>query len=168
MKDKYLKELKKYLENQNVTKEDIVEIIIDYNEFYEGYLDKGYENQEIKEKLGTPKKVYQSIKNTITKEPSQKNKSSRWVAIAPFIAVISFVILGYYFKTWHPTWLVFLIIPASGAFFSAGDIRKKIIRTIPFIALVTYFLIGHYLKTWHPTWLVFLLVPITTILLKEK
>ncbi len=50
------------------------------------------------------------------------------VAYTPFIAVITFMILGTIFGLWHIAWLVFLLIPMT-AILTGSDDKPKIIET---------------------------------------
>ena len=164
MKQEYLNNLRAYLKERQVKAEDIEDIIIDYNDMYEGYLEKGYTDQEIYEKLGKPSEVYKSIKGTVSYFISNTYKKNKIVALSPFIAVILFVVIGQITKVYHPTWLVFLLIPISGVLSGETNIGNKIVGLTPFISTVVFLVLGISFDIWHPTWLVFLLIPISSLL----
>lgn len=77
-----------------------------------------------------------------------------------------YIVIGLSSDLWHPTWLIFLLIPIAGLLY-AQFIRKERIDLVaytPFIALIIFFLWGEYGDAYAYSWLVFLLIPITAIL----
>lgn len=86
------------------------------------------------------------------------------VAITPFIAVITFLLLGFLKDAWHPGWVVFLSIPLSAFIF--GD--KTWYYGFGLILVLAYLLIGLLASAWHPGWIIFLLYPVFTILVKPN
>jgi transcriptional regulator with XRE-family HTH domain len=75
-----------------------------------------------------------------------------------------YLFLGLVFNLWHPTWILFLLIPAYYQIVSmtkAHETVKKLNRfPIVFVCLIFYLLTGFLLGWWHPTWIVFLCIPI--------
>ena len=71
------------------------------------------------------------------------------------IAAIVYIIIGYAFKVWHPTWLIFLTIPAyyltAPAFFAPT--KKKILMRLPAYYYILFSL-------WAKTWILFLFIPV--------
>lgn len=59
-------------------------------------------------------------------------KNKRIAGLPTFIAVVVsltvFLVIGFTLKTWHPTWLVFLLIPLTGSleFFFEGGVRGQV------------------------------------------
>lgn len=95
-----------------------------------------------------------------------------------FVAVI-YVFIGVLTHLWHPSWLIFLLIPAYYEFVLKLDqwnkdevSTVKILKSIPFasVAILAYLIMGFLLHLWHPGWLVLLLIPLyyATIPLFEK
>ncbi|WP_162140212.1 HAAS signaling domain-containing protein [Haploplasma axanthum] len=167
MKNKFIEELREYLEDKDVSKNQIDEIIADYQEFYEEYSNRGLSEEEIIERLGRPRTIYKNIRNTVItiKEETWKSKA---IAVSPFISVLAFVLIGYFTKVWHPTWLVFLFVPLSGVMFSGKNLLNTLLGMSPFLTTATYILIGHFFNVWHPTWLIFLLIPILGVLTDKE
>lgn len=89
---------------------------------------------------------------------SVKNKI---VAITPFVCLIAFFLLGYFTKNWHPSWMVFLLIPLMP--FIVGE--KKIRFSMPFIIATIYVVAGLLTGLWHPLWVILLLIPVFHIIL---
>lgn len=149
----YLNDLKAYLEEKNINKRQIEEIVNDYSELYEEYLTNGLTNEEIILKLGTPKEVYQSLKGTITKT-EKSSFGNKIVAISPFLSVIVYMLLGSYLKAWHPGWVVFLSIPLFSVMFNSKNLLTAITESLIFIGIIIAVLLPYYeLLTWKYSWL---------------
>lgn len=85
----------------------------------------------------------------------------------PLLIAVIFVFIGVLTHVWHPTWMIFLLIPAYYgvvAFLShkGGSSVKETLRYFPFptIIIVLYLCMGFFLNLWHPGWLIFLLIPL--------
>ena len=85
----------------------------------------------------------------------------------PLIVGVVFVFIGVLTGKWHPTWMLFLLVPAYYSVVAAlghpGDgSTQAALRRFPFPAIVIllYLCLGFFLHLWHPGWLLFLLVPI--------
>lgn len=87
----------------------------------------------------------------------------------PLVIVITYIFIGVLSHVWHPTWLIFLLIPAYYEIVAKLDDKKKdessayeILKAIPItsIVIIVYLAIGFILRLWHPTWLLFLLIPL--------
>ena len=165
MKNDYLNELKEILENHGVTQSDIQDIMSDYNQMYDDGLDKQMSDDEIRELLGEPSHIYNDLKDTLS-FIREKSKKHKFVALSPFIALIIFMSIGLTTQIWHPTWLIFMLIPISGVLSGKG--RDTFIGLTPFIALISFFLISYYIGHYEFAWLVFLLTPITAAILHPK
>jgi len=76
------------------------------------------------------------------------------------IAVFIYVSIGVLYNIWHPTWLIFLLIPLSGGIASA--IQHKSWKLLPYPVLVTaiYLSLGFLYSAWHPAWVLFLTIPL--------
>ena len=95
-----------------------------------------------------------------------KNKLT---AISPFIATIIFLLVGFTKGIWHPTWLVFLIIPAIPLLFDLFSGKNgKIGGLLNFLTVVAYLIMGFIFNWWHPGWVIFILVPVFYILFGVK
>ena len=86
----------------------------------------------------------------------------------PLVVAIAYVFIGVLFNSWHPTWMMFLLIPAYyGVVVSLS--RKKenastqtVLKNFPFptVVIIVYLCLGFFLHLWHPGWLIFLLIPL--------
>ena len=76
------------------------------------------------------------------------------------IAVLVYVTIGVFYHIWHPTWIVFLLIPLCSVMTSA--IQRKDWKLLPYpIAIAaTYLTIGFLYGAWHPAWLLLLTIPL--------
>lgn len=91
-----------------------------------------------------------------------KDVRKRICAVSLFIAVIIFVLLGYYLKAagvakpygWAA--FAFLLIPLMP--FLLG--LKKIRITYPLFVIAIYLILGFTIHGWHPWWVLFLTIPI--------
>lgn len=86
----------------------------------------------------------------------------------PLLVAIAYVFIGVLSHVWHPTWLLFLLIPAYYEFaLKSGTDRTEmstyqILKSIPFtsIIIIAYLIMGFFFKLWHPGWLIILLIPL--------
>ena len=85
--------------------------------------------------------------------------------IMPFVSLLIFLWVGFSTEVWHPTWLVFLLIPLTNILVE----RKLDARKMTGIAItVTYITLGILYDYWHPHWIMFLLIPIINTLFFPK
>ncbi len=86
-----------------------------------------------------------------------------------FLCIGFYFLLGIVFHAWHPTWIIFLLIPLvaclSTCWGSKNKIRGGISGAVLFASIIVYLLCGFYARLWQVMWLLFLLVPITNLLL---
>ena len=87
----------------------------------------------------------------------------RIIAVTPMLCAFTYLLIGFVWGVWHPTWLIFLLIPAMPILLGS----KKIKFSIPFIITIIYIIIGITWR-WHPTWLIFILIPVFEILITGK
>lgn len=166
----YINRLREYLYDKDVSKDQIKDIISDYQEFYEEYLNNGYTDEEIIAKLGNARDIYRNLRSTLIKSDEYlsrkiKNKQkSKIVALTPFLATIIFILVGYFTGVWHPTWLVYLIIPLSSVIIYSKSILDALLNSSPFISTALFLTIGFYTGYWHPTWLIFLTIPLLGVI----
>lgn len=86
----------------------------------------------------------------------------------PLVIVILYLGIGFLADVWHPTWMLFLLIPAyymlvwSLGKKGEGGTTKEVLRRFPFpvIIVIAYLVLGFVFNLWHPGWLVFLLIPL--------
>ena len=112
-----------------------------------------------KEKVDYIKKVGDALKEK--KEPIRLGFLALFPA--PFIITALYLAIGFLFNTWHPTWIMFLLIPIYYQLFAMAKLktmrRKLNCFPIALLCVVVYLLIGFLLSIWSPTWLIFFLIP---------
>lgn len=76
------------------------------------------------------------------------------------VAVFVYVSIGVVYHIWHPTWLLFMLIPIGGGMISA--IQNKNWKSLPYPILITtiYLILGFLYNIWHPAWVLFLTIPL--------
>lgn len=168
-KREYLDLLEDVLKQNSVSSDELYDILEDYQELYDGYLERGMTDAEVQEKLGSPYNVVASLKGSMRYERKPTSGGQKFIAISPFLALIAFFILGFGYDLWHPAWLVFLLIPVSAITLSMKENIWSIMTALsPFIALIFFMLYGYYTGVYHPTWLIFLIILFFSFLTMEE
>jgi hypothetical protein len=170
MKNDYLNKLREQLDRFDMEETEKLDIISDYDDMYENWLDCGMSEEEVELKLGKPNKIIGSLTEGYKKIQKPIGKGGKFIAITPFIATIAFFIIGFGFNGWVYGWMVFLLIPVSAIIIEMGKSDKEHITTAlsPFIATVGYFILGFYYNLWHPGWIIFLIIPILGVFNSRK
>ena len=88
----------------------------------------------------------------------------RLVSATPLICLIIYLFIGFYYEIWHPTWVIFFLIPAMPILLGL----KKIIFSYPLFCVIGYVILGAVFDMWHPGWLIFLTIPVVWILFPAK
>ena len=86
------------------------------------------------------------------------------IAITPFICLFAYLLIGFVWNIWHPTWLIFFLVPIMP--YLVG--RRTIRITVPLVIVIIYLVLGFTINWWHPGWLLFLLIPVFEILFSGK
>lgn len=162
----YLEALKDILMAHDIRNEEIKDVLLDYEQMYDDALQRGLSDEEVYNLLGEPKHVYYELRDTLSQKAAKKH-SNKIVALMPFIAVITFMIIGLTTDVWHPTWMVFLLIPVTAILLNTTH-KEKIVALSPFVAIIIFMLIGTYTDYWTPTWLVFLIIPISSMIYEKN
>ena len=94
-----------------------------------------------------------------------KGKSYNWYAFPyPVLVVIAYLIIGFVWNVWHPTWLLFMTIPVFYTIITmnkAKSFRSKAnIFPYPILCTIFYLAIGFDHNLWHPGWLLFFTIPV--------
>lgn len=81
-----------------------------------------------------------------------------------FAIPLVYVGVGLFLKIWHPTWIMFLMIPFYYQLchaFGAKNQRSFLLR-LPVIpgVVITFLCLGLFLKLWKYAWFLFLLIPL--------
>ncbi len=164
MKSDYLNAIKQLLNGYRIKNAEKADIVNDYDRMYDDGLEKGMSDADVVAFLGSPEKVVSALSENY-REVKKPKKGERLIALMPFISLIAFFVLGYFFTLWHPGWMVFFSIPVVAIIVEMGQNKDRDIWTAlsPFISVITYLLIGFIAGIWHPTWLILLLTPIVAI-----
>ena len=162
MKNNYLQTLREQLDRFVMDESEKQDIINDYDDMYENWLDCGMSEDEVEVKLGKPNKIIGSLVEGYKRVPRPKSKGTKVIALMPFVSTIIFFILGFGYNGWEYAWMAFLLIPVVAIISEMGQSDPTHMTTAlsPFIAAVTYFIIGFYYGLWHPGWMIFLIIPI--------
>ena len=81
----------------------------------------------------------------------------------PLLTAVAYVLIGILCNKWHPTWIIFFIIPIYYLTMSCIKHRSAFIFPIAFIVTATYLLLGFLMpgySGWHPYWALFLIIPL--------
>lgn len=165
-KETYISELNELLVEYQVSQEDITDVLVDYEQMYDDALDRGLTDNEVYQLLGNPEIVINELRDTLTLK-RQKQYKTKFIALTPFIAVITFMVVGLTTGIYHPTWLIFLIIPMSAIILNTKD-KEKIVALSPFVALIFFITVSFFTETWQPTWLIFLIIPLLGMLYSKN
>lgn len=100
-----------------------------------------------------------------------KNKiAGSIVGLVSVLAAFAFLFIGFTQHIWHPTWLVFLVIPVVSMIADIATKKKDPVGLVSSIVstlcAVGYLYMGFFLGLWHPGWLIFFAVPISSIITK--
>ena len=103
------------------------------------------------------------------KPMAKLSKSFNWYAFPfPVLVVLVYLIMGFFFNIWHPTWLFFLTIPIYYQMIAMNKTNNWYAFPYPILALLAYMTIGIFFHVWHPTWLIFLTIPVYYTLVTMK
>jgi hypothetical protein len=97
------------------------------------------------------------------------------VGLVALLCVVTFLIIGFSTEIWHPTWMVFLLIPVTSLIVDLAvkrDLHGRVTGVVSLLCVLAYLvmgflgeqLVGHAL--WHPGWIIFFAIPISGILVK--
>lgn len=99
------------------------------------------------------------------KPPLFPNVQGVLIRFPMFLVIpIIYIVLGMFFKLWHPTWLMFLVIPfyyqLCHAFGAKNE--KSFLLRLPVVpaVLILFLCSGIFLGLWKYTWIMFLAIPL--------
>ncbi len=84
------------------------------------------------------------------------------------LAFIAFILIGSLTGSWHPAWMVFLLVPVIDSFITAVVKRDFHKFGYPFLAVIVFLGLGFFYNLWHPGWVVFLTVPVYYAIFPKK
>jgi hypothetical protein len=182
----FLSDLEERLEYKEFEFKEIERILNDYETLIEDAIDDGKDEASFIESLGSIKEIVNNLAKTLS---IGKRKDHIAVALSPFIATITFFLLGFFFDSWHPGWLVFLGIPII-AILTESRHKNRFIPLFPIVYTVFYVLVGTFgnrefiinlsiINTeqvqvtlpllWHPLWAGYLYtIALSEILEKDE
>ena len=165
MKNSYLENLRKLLDDYKMDDIEKKDIITDYSDMYDSWNDKGLTDDEVEKKLGHPRSIIRVLTEGYKKVETPLPGSEKAIALSPFITTIIFLILGFGFDLWHPGWLVFLLIPVIAIVLSMGKTKEDHLTTAlsPFISTTIFLGLGFGYDLWHPGWIIFIIIPVLGI-----
>jgi len=76
------------------------------------------------------------------------------------IAFLIYISIGVLYNIWHPTWLIFLLIPLISGISSAIEYRNWKLLPYPIVISAIYLSLGFLYDAWHPAWILFLTIPL--------
>ena len=92
--------------------------------------------------------------------------------IIGLIAVLTaacFIIIGFLTNQWHPTWMIFLLIPVCAIIVDmiveGRDIAGSVTGLVAVLAAGVFLIIGFGFGLWHPGWMIFLVIPVVGIVM---
>lgn len=115
-----------------------------------------------------PKKIRGRAKRLLEKKERThfKPKVKRAMNLVPvfLIVPIAYVLLNMKLQLWHPTWLLFFILPVyyfTAFAFNASNKRGFFLKLpVPFLLIGIYLCFGFVKDLWHPMWIIFLILPV--------
>lgn len=76
----------------------------------------------------------------------------------PVLLVFVYLVMGFFFKWWHPGWLIFLTIPL---YYTLPRKNQSWMQfPYPVLVVLLFLVLGFFFHLWHPAWLLFLTVPL--------
>ncbi len=106
------------------------------------------------------------IKETIKRETADLPVLGKKMLLFPFflVAIAGYLAVGFMLKLWHPTWIIFITIPAyyitAVAFLQKTEKKMLLVLPVYLYAIIAFLIIGFALNLWHPAWFVFLAIPL--------
>ncbi|MBR3869153.1 MAG: helix-turn-helix transcriptional regulator [Clostridia bacterium] len=116
------------------------------------------QNEETKESETGKKKKKQKEK----KPPLYPGLSKKLLLFPyPILIVVIYILLGFALNLWHPSWLLFLTIPAYYHFAIAAraTTKKGLLLGMPVIeaAVFVFLVLGLFMNAWKWAWVLFIL-----------
>ena len=113
-------------------------------------------------------------KETMVKEKTPMTnaqiKGKKLMKIMPIISiavVVVYVLVGFAAKIWHPTWMMFLLIPlllTVAISLLAGKTKRitalMLTSSVSLLAVIVYLFAGLVFQMWAVAWIVFLAIPV--------
>lgn len=129
-------------------------------------------NMTLDELLGndesTPKKETKVKEKTpMTNAQIKGKKLMKIMPIISIAVVVVYVLVGFAAKIWHPTWMMFLLIPlllTVAISLLAGKTKRitalMLTSSVSLLAVIVYLFAGLVFQMWAVAWIVFLAIPV--------
>ena len=129
-------------------------------------------NMTLDELLGndesTPKKETKVKEKTpMTNAQIKGKKLMKIMPIISIAIVVVYVLVGFAAKIWHPTWMMFLLIPlllTVAISLLAGKTKRitalMLTSSVSLLAVIVYLFAGLVFQMWAVAWIVFLAIPV--------
>lgn len=104
-------------------------------------------------------------------EYSKKDVKRRlaWVdSVAAVFATMVFLAVGSITDIWHPTWIIFFLVPIIDTLVRAIIYRSAHIFAYPVLVTAGYLCLGFLANLWHPGWALFITIPLYYTLIPPK
>lgn len=107
----------------------------------------------------------QETENTFTPQPAPKAPTPFWVVLLntlfPTISAVVYVCLGVFMKIWHPTWLIFFLIPLYYSLCEAIEKKNMNCFAYPVLIVGVYLLLGFLHTPYFRTcWVIIFTIPV--------
>jgi hypothetical protein len=76
------------------------------------------------------------------------------------LAIAAYLVIGFSYNVWHPSWLVFLLIPVWYSLVDAVSRKNARLFLYPVVVVIFYLTGGLVYGIWHPTWVAFITIPV--------
>lgn len=107
------------------------------------------EGKKGKEKKAKAAPLYPGLSNKLLKFP------------VPIVITAVYILIGFAANLWHPTWLMFLLIPTYYHFAIAAraSTKKGFLLGMPVIelAIILFLMLGLFMNAWKWAWILFIL-----------
>lgn len=129
-------------------------------------------NMTLDELLGNdesaPKKETKAKEKTpMTNAQIKGKKLMKIMPIISIAVVVVYVLVGFAAKIWHPTWMMFLLIPlllTVAISLLAGKTKRltalMLTSSVSLLAVIVYLFAGLVFQMWAVAWIVFLAIPV--------
>lgn len=129
-------------------------------------------NMTLDELLGNddsaPKKATKVKEKTpMTNAQIKGKKLMKIMPIISIAVVVVYVLVGFAAKIWHPTWMMFLLIPlllTVAISLLAGKTKRitalMLTSSVSLLAVIVYLFAGLVFQMWAVAWIVFLAIPV--------
>lgn len=98
------------------------------------------------------------------KEQKVTEEDDPIAAIAIFVIIIAYILLGFLCDLWHPGWIMFVFYPVLLSTISAVKHKKVSEFLYPVFVTCVYLILGFLIGWWHPGWIIYVTIPVFYII----